>query len=195
MRFRNRLLILSLLLTAISLAFAENIYSKAMKYNLYEDYGFLDKYESKTGVPDMFLENYLEKLAATETFHRKETFLQGALIAGEAIALSLGKVFISDGTGDWLDPKNSALLVSDVFVGSGLVYLSFQDSKLHANKWYWITTIVSFATHFFRQYEYKLDGENAFCSNEGLYALNYIKLSATIAGGSTGLVLRVKMQF
>jgi hypothetical protein len=137
--------------------------------------------------------DFLYSTQEGETFLKKEAFITGSLIGGEALAMTLGMTFLSDNQSDWLNVKNGAFLTLDLACGAGLIYLAFSSDELRESKWLYILSAVSFATHLYRYFEYRYINTNEFSFNPAIDSMNSIKLSATFATSTTGLILRLDL--
>jgi hypothetical protein len=109
------------------------------------------------------------------------TLVTGLFIAGEALALLIGKHFSSEGDDSWISVKNNLFLALDILAGLGLVYLALAQ---RGAAWpYALYSLAGLAllTHGYREWEYLAGTDNAFCANTPLFVVNNLKLFGLVA--------------
>lgn len=104
--------------------------------------------------------------------------LTGLLIFGEALALLIGTGFIIKPRPVWLNTKNFAFLLDDLFFGILLILLAAQ---VFTQTWiFWVVVISTFLSHALRDAEFVANFPNKFCANAGLFLLNNVKLAGLL---------------
>ena len=113
----------------------------------------------------------------------------GGLIAIESSLLLFGMNYPS--VSDWSSTKNVAFAVSDVILGSSLIYYSLSKIDIPKSLIY-LTYSLLFSTHIYRNFELiPILSENKFCHNTPLYILNNVRIGLL----ATGLGLTFKINY
>jgi hypothetical protein len=125
------------------------------------------------------------------TWIRILTLLIGLVIAGEALALVVGKHVLSPGDNPWVSLKNDLFLGLDVVAGVGLVIVAASRDGPLAPGIFYALVFTALVTHGYRDWEVLARASNPFCANAPLYAVNNVKLAGllVIVGASIGKVL------
>ena len=103
------------------------------------------------------------------------TLLTGALIAGEAFALTMGMYFLGSSQTSWIS-RNTLFLVLDVVVGFGLIYLAFATRDVDTWMIFYLLSVMALITHGYREWEYFANIEHKFCFNPPLFIVNNVKI-------------------
>ena len=113
------------------------------------------------------------------------TFLLGAIVAGEALALLIGMNLT--GQSEWARIKNNGLALVDLVTGAALVYLLFTQRDLDGFPMFYVLLFVILISHGYREWEYVTDQPVKFCENAPLFVMNNVKLVGAV--GVLGLSL------
>jgi len=109
------------------------------------------------------------------------TLVTGLFIAGEALALLVGKHSSSQGDDSWISVKNNVFLALDILAGLGLVYLALAQRGAAWTYAFYFLTGLALLTHAYREWEYLAGTDNAFCANTPLFVVNNLKLVGLVA--------------
>jgi hypothetical protein len=118
------------------------------------------------------------------------TLLTGAVIAGEALALTMGMYFTRSSEDPWIS-RNTHFLVLDVVIGFSLIYLGFATRDIDTLMIFYLLSIMALITHGYREWEYFADVEHKFCFNVPLFVVNNLKLLGLIIISIGGLILKM----
>jgi len=102
--------------------------------------------------------------------------LTGLVVAGEALALTLGMRILGRRDSPWICRKNDLLLEIDLFTGLGLIILTAISAHPDAAIPFYVLVILSIITHSYRELEFLTRAESAFCANKPLFVVNNLKL-------------------
>jgi hypothetical protein len=117
------------------------------------------------------------------------TGLTGAIIALESLALFVGTHLVSRST-EWAVPKNTVFILLDVVGGAGLIWIALKSrSDPFPPVFYFLGTVL-ILTHAYREWEYLVGTERAFCANLPLFVFNNIRLLGLGAATFLALVQR-----
>ena len=112
-----------------------------------------------------------------ETFNRLTLLSTGGVIAGESLLLLIGMNIPS--ASDWVSIKNISFSISDILIGSYMIYAALYQSDLQ-NSWpFFLLTAIPLITQGYRDYEYLSRTPNAFCANTPLFVMNNVRLFGT----------------
>lgn len=109
--------------------------------------------------------------------------LTGTVVAGEALALLVGMVFLSPKGNPWISTKNSVLLGLDILTGLGMVVLIVLLHRMDVIYLFYGCVLLSILTHGYREVEYLVRAGNPFCINTPLFIVNSIKLAGLVVIG------------
>lgn len=109
------------------------------------------------------------------------TILTAALVAGEALALLVGMVFLSQRPNFWINKWNIFLMVSDVLCGLSLIGLVLMAAGGLRDGLIFTITLLSLAAHAFRQWQYyaRIDAAR-FLVNKPLLVVNALKMAGLV---------------
>lgn len=112
----------------------------------------------------------------------------GSLIAIESSLLLFGMNYPA--ATDWSSAKNISFAVSDILLGSFLIYGSVTGKEIPASLIF-ATYGLLLSTHVFRDIEpFTKYAENRFCHNTPLYVLNNIRIGLLTAGVGLSFTVR-----
>ncbi len=97
-----------------------------------------------------------------------------ALVAGEALALTVGMSLSGDKGRTWLWGWNALWLFVDIAGGSAIAWAAW--AGMLQSPVIWMLTGLLCLTHGWRAMEYSAGRRNAFCFNTALYQVNNLKL-------------------
>jgi hypothetical protein len=123
------------------------------------------------------------------SFLRIITVLTGALIAGEALALTIGMYFMGSREDPWVS-RNTLFLVMDVVIGFSLIYLGLAARDVDTLTIFYLLAIMALITHGYREWEYFADVDHKFCFNIPLFVVNNLKLLGLVIISIGGLILK-----
>lgn len=113
----------------------------------------------------------------------------GGLIAVESSLLLFGMNYPA--VTDWSSVKNISFALSDIVLGSSLIFYSLSEKTLPPSILY-LTYGLLLSTHIYRSFEIvPILSENKFCHNTPLYILNNIRIGLL----ATGLGLTVRINY
>ncbi len=113
----------------------------------------------------------------------------GGLIAVESLLLLFGMNYPT--ISNWSSVKNITFAVSDVILGSSLIYYSLSKNDIPISLIY-LTYGLLFSTHIYRNFELiPILSDNKFCHNTPLYILNNVRIGLL----ATGLGLTFKINY
>ncbi|MCP4543007.1 MAG: hypothetical protein GY832_38310 [Chloroflexi bacterium] len=115
------------------------------------------------------------------------TFVLGAIVAGEALALLVGMNLT--GQAEWAKIKNNGLALVDMVTGAALVYLLFTQGDLGGFPMFYVFLFVILISHGYREWEYVTDQPAKFCANLPLFVMNSVKLIGSVGVLVVSLVL------
>ncbi|HET6452594.1 MAG TPA: hypothetical protein VFI08_14850 [Spirochaetia bacterium] len=109
----------------------------------------------------------------------------GGLVAAESALLLLGMNVPT--VSAWSTPRNVALGVSDVVLGSVLIYAALSGRAAAGDWMYWASAGALALTHAFREVEFLAAGSEPFARSPALFVFNNVRLA--LLGLSAGLTL------
>ena len=113
----------------------------------------------------------------------------GGLIVVESSLLLFGMNYPS--ASDWSTPKNIAFSISDILLGSSLIYYSLAKNDVPKGLVY-ITYGLLLATHVYRDFELMPSlSTDRFCKNTPLYVFNNLRIGLL----SSGLGLSISLGY
>ncbi|MGD2145844.1 MAG: hypothetical protein PVH41_04020 [Anaerolineae bacterium] len=118
-------------------------------------------------------------------------FLTGLVMTGEALALAIGMHVLSSEGNPWVALKNDAFLVLDVIAGLVLVGAAVSGRRLQTSGWVYAVWFISLVAHGYREWEYLVRADNAFCANGPLFAVNSVKLIGLLVAGAGAVAMRM----
>jgi hypothetical protein len=125
----------------------------------------------------------------TLSFLQIATLLTGAVIAGEALTLTVGTYFVANSKDPWVS-RNTLFLVLDLATGLGLIYLGLAKRDIDTVTLFYVVTIINLITHGYREWEYLANIDYKFCFNKPLFVVNNLKLMGLVIISIYGLVAR-----
>ena len=102
--------------------------------------------------------------------------LAGIVIAGEALALAIGMHVLSSEGNPWVSLKNDVFPGVDLIARLGLFAAAVSGRRLQTSCWVSALWFISLVAHGYREWEYLVRADNAFCANGPLFAVNSVKL-------------------
>ena len=107
------------------------------------------------------------------------TILVGFAIAGEGFALLIGMHFLSESGNPWVSLRNDVLLVCDLSVGLGFIFVAVAGAS--DTPALWLVAAPALLAHAYREWEYVAGRDRRFCINRPLFAMNTAKLVSLAA--------------
>lgn len=102
--------------------------------------------------------------------------LVGAVIAGEALVLLVGMVFLSPRPNPWLTYKNLSNLILDLVCGTGLIGFALTGRGASRNEMLLFFALITLGFNAYREWEYLAKRRPRFLSTFPLFVFNNIKL-------------------
>jgi len=125
---------------------------------------------------------------ANWTLFKIATLLTALVMAGEAVALTVGMRLLGGPDNPWVSAKNDLLLALDIIGGLGLAWIAWRAGDGPASPWWWPLWVLALATHGFRDWEYLAGARNAFLGNAPLFVVNNAKLLGLLVAGAVRLL-------
>jgi hypothetical protein len=120
---------------------------------------------------------FSEGIGDTDNWYELDNL--STIAAGSMVAVESGLLLIGMNIpkrSDWSTFANNSMAITDVLMGSALVYYGFSGEDYSKNAIYYGIASLLLISHIYRDADYLNGKEHAFCANKALFAFNNIRM-------------------